>query len=408
MPNSININHKTNEIMPTYDGKLYLKGASSWIDISDHCLYKGLSEPSSNIGVNGDYYALFSKKINLIKYSNNFNHKFWTNTHLDVIPEESVVFPSKYVSSKLIPTSKNAEHSLDVCYMNDITSHNSKYYFSLYALRNEYINIALQITDVSEKYGIRVIYNMYNRTTSMSIIGNNPNFINPNDFGIITCYDSNGVETDYVRIYLAAQFKNELYLKYKILVVDNNGNTKFSNKSTTDGLFISSAQINKDSLNDYVFSNGYQGEYFKLEKLYKKNINWDYYSDSNKLWFFDNIPNNDLGNMGDLAGINSLVKLGPIVRFGTANNVNKKTLGLLFWNEKESAYYCYGKKGLHKWMLRNRKPYKSGPLLAITLSNKTYNQWDYKQCSGTNHRMGYNTGGHSNFYHDNLVSYKRF
>lgn len=399
MVNAININHNTKEIMPTYDGILYEKMDNGWEE-SQNVLYKSLYTPDNSIGKNGDYYCEYIEKYNLLRYSNDFDNTLvWDNNNIILSKDNFVTFPLNYPSTKLIPNTILSEHSLEYNFDNDME--NEPYSFSIYAIPNELTTLGIRFSDNDERFGVDVKYNLNTLKSSFNIFGDENEF-ELNDYGIIE-YESE----DYLRLYINVNFKFARYLKIKIYLFNENGKTEFINTTPTDGLFINCAQLTKNTIESFNYSASSATSYFVLDKFYKKE-NDVWVIKDNVVHYFDENTDDKIGNTGDIAIIESIINLEPIVKFGDATNINGNSDGLIYWSEKHNTYYVNGKKGQYKIMFTTRKPHRSGFLKATSLSNKTYQGYTGKSLSKTDYRIGYNTGSHYNFWAENRLLPRRF
>ena len=416
MAKSININHSTNEIMASSEGTLFVKQNGIWNDISEKNLYKSeYKYPTSDIGNDGDYYVKYSRSYNYIKYSNDFTKSnYWYQNNIVVSPDSDIAFANSY-ATKLIASRHNTEHSLTYAISNDLTSKQTPYTFSIFVLANEMNKIALSMVDGKENYGIRCIFNVMTHTKDFSYVGINPSDessftkfgLKSNELSDVN-YGLESYESGYVRIWITGRFKTTGVIKFKINTLNNSGELIYPNTSETDGLFINGAQLSKSTIpNDFVVSNN-KGDYFlELEKFYRKDEGeWVEYP--NKVLYFKDLPNDLLGNSGDIACQDALIYLSPLVKFGTSINIKSpKPEGIIFWNQKIDSYYVKGKRGIYKLMHRNAKPNNYGPSMAFTLSNKNYQTWcsnaatPHMQPRGLDFRKGYNTGGNMNFWNRN-------
>lgn len=416
MVNSININHSENEIMASSEGVLYLKLNDVWNDISDKNLYKSeYKYPTSDIGNDGDYFVKYIRKYNLIKYSNEFsNPNYWYSNNLIVSPDLDISFANTN-ATKLIPSKTNSEHNLTYTITNDISSKQSAYTFSLYAEANELNKIALSMVDGKENYGIRCIFNTLTFTKELSYIGVTPgNESSFTKFGITSNelsdidYEIESYDEGYVRIWITCRFKTTKVIKLKINVLNNNGQLVYPNTTETDGIFINGAQLVKGNKpTNFIVTNNYGDYFLDLEKFYcKESGEWVEYD--NRVIYFNDLPNNKVGNNGDIACQDALIHISPMVKFGTSLNIKSpKPEGIIFWNQKIDSYYVKGKKGLYKLMFKNAKPNNYGVSMAVSLSNKSYNTWcsnaatPHMQPKGLDFRKGFNTGGSVNFWNRN-------
>lgn len=194
----------------------------------------------------------------------------------------------------------------------------------------------------------------------------------------------------------------------KINIIDNENNIIFSNNSLTNGLFINGVQISTNKLNNFNYTNGEEDFNYSIKSIYKKdNDEWIKINESANLLILNEIPTSDIGNNNDIAIINSLLELSPMVKFGTAENIEKFE-GLIYFNEEKNTYCVIGKKGEYELMFLNSAPHTKEMLMSLSLNNKTYQQWDAKHYSIPNFNIGFNSGSHSNFWNDNKLLPKRF
>lgn len=388
MQNSININHKTDLISPSFDGTLWVKNSTKWDRINQH-LYKNEKKlPTDDIGENGDYYAKYLRLYNYIKYSENFNAPNWIKSNTKITKEPLVLFPYNQCS-KMTASTTNAEHRAEYIFYNDL---NSTYTFSLYVKTVELTNIAICLMDNKETFGVNILCNISNNTADIQKIDTDFGEIQISNGGIVKISD------DIYRVYVTAKFKTSLILKGIIKLLDKNNNPIFSTINDSYGLFINAAQLTKsDSLSQYTFTNGMYSSVAILQTLYKK-VNNTWQSTPNIIYYFDENPKDGMGTIGDIALRDALITISPTFRVGNSENIkdSQKPNGTLFYNEKNNRVYVRTKKGNYYLVYKYPKNKTHDVSMAISLSQKTYQT--YNQYGRASFFKGYNSGGNYNFW----------
>jgi hypothetical protein len=391
MENSINFIHPLNTIKSSTDGKLYKKAVDKWEEISN-ILYKSEKYlPSNNLGNNGDYYAYYNRQYNYIIYSEDFSKPIWNKTGCKINYESSVKFPINN-SYKLIASEKFEKHNLDYRFYNDLKQ---TYTFSIYIRKNEISNVALSLSDKDDTYGEIIKVNLLDNTFTVSDYGNT-NDISENTGNIEI------INKNVVRIWVSAQFKTTLILKATIKLLNDKGEEEFLPLDDSDGLFINAAQLVKSSQpENYVISNGEIVDFPSLINLYIKiNDNW-VIADST-LYYLSSKPKSTIGNEGDVACVDSLIKLSPAILAGDGSNINlaDSTYGALYYSKSDDKWYVKAKKGVYSLEIKNPSPDYYGVAMAISLNQQSYQT--YYNNGKFSHRLGFNTGGSYNFWANNL------
>lgn len=392
MNNSINFNHDKNIIQTSNDGKLYIKYNNKW-NLSNSVLYKKENEePSLEIGKNGDYYANYMRNYNYVKYSNSFLEPYWVYNQIKLSKEYNFIMVDDY-SNKLIPSIIESEHSLTYTATNNILL-SEPLTFSLYVSPNELNRICLSMLDDSLSYGIKVIYNLASNSMEFSNIGNNEDKITNISYNIEKI-------NNYYRIWITSKFTISTIIKLKINAVNNSNELVFSNTNTTDGIFISGAQLDIGNKPYTYFSttNNFSS-YITLKQLYRKNENvWN--SINNKIYYISELDNN-IGEQNDICCLTSFLKFDNPLRLGFGEETLLNDEGEIIWNETLNNYIIKGKKGNYTLMLNNDSKEIKSFLTSVTFSNKTYQTWNSPVSNIHSIRYGFNTGGNYNFWTRNI------
>lgn len=387
MENSINFLHPLDTIKSSTDGKLFRKNSNKWEEV-DGILYKSEKKlPTSEIGNNGDFYAKYYRKYNYFLYSEDFTQNAWNKNHCNLNKESTIVFPYN-PATKMTATVENTEHSMEYLFYNELRT---PYTFSLYVRKNEIRHIALMLSEQDEKYGYVIKVNLINNTFTQSQFGTTSDIKNASA-------NIEKIDDNVVRIWVTAQFNTTLILKAAIKLMNENNNYIFSVPNETYGLFINGAQLVESiKPEEYILSNGKYATALMLQQLYNKiNNNWS--EINNTILYLNKEPTSTVGNNGDLACMDSIIKLNPLILFGNSENINrwKRPIGTLHYNKNKDKWYVTTKKGDYSLVFVNPKPNYSGAALAITLNQQIYQT--YERYGRPSHFKGFNTGGNYNFW----------
>lgn len=413
MKTSINLLHPMNLIQTYTDNQMFVKTGEGWRESSYNIYKSEKSLPDNDLGNNGDYYAKYTRRYNLIKNSENFTAQEWHTNNITYASEDSVVFPYN-PSFKAKGFTKRELHQ---CYKTFSMEEGLPYTFSLFAKANELFNIRLSLCNYEMTYGVNVTANLYEGTIKIATFGNASNIVTYG--GRIEPFDAdNGV----YRISVTAYFRNINIGRLKFNILNNAGNDVFVAPSPEHGLFINGAQLSQSSsAEDYLYTNGKTASAISFDALYRK-INNEWLVTNNKLYYFlDNTIDNGVGDVGDLGFNFAMLNLEPFIRFGNAHNTNK------FRNPEGFMYYDDSKNA---WFIKTRKSLKIIPVgknsdgqvieriiygdcqlmlegesesnvrhqiaMAITLNQQTYNTYNRYGMNIPKH--GFNTGGNTNFW----------
>ena len=416
MENSINFIHPKALIQTSTDKKLFVKENGDWKE-KDSELFKSEYHLPSEEGKTGDYFAKYYRRYNYIKYSENFEEYPWNINNLTLSKEPLFRFPYN-ICQKIKGLQTYGEHSLSYDFYNDL---NTPYTFSIYAKLGDLSNIQLSLSDYNMTQGIKAKFDLNNGSGSLSTYGNQDNITDINysillDDEILNVY----------RISITGLFKGAIALKAKINVLDEEFNEFFSEDNNTYGLYINGAQISKSTaLEPYLYSKGKYASALSFDKLYIKNSN-NWIKTSSNLYYLTKEPSLDFGNDGDIAVLDSILRLYPFVKFGNAENVSilDRPLGFMYYNNKEGNWYIKTNKSLKKVVVGKRGTediirtfYSDCRLMieeptadhkaiamAITLNQQTYNT--YNRYGLKLLRPGFNPGGNTNFWMRNFSKTK--
>ena len=388
MQNSIDINHNTDTITPTFDGKMWVKNTTKWVESSNKFYKNEKKLPSDTIGNDGDYYAKYLRLYNYIKYSENFNTANWYKSNTRFVKEPLIMFPYNQCS-KMYASTVAAEHRAEYIFYNDLES---TYTFSLYVRPAELTNIQISLMDNRELFGVTVSADLTTETTDVKKIDTN--------FGEIVSYSGGIVEIseNVYRVYVTAKFKTQLVLKSIIKLLDSSNNPVFSTINDTYGLFVNAAQLtHSDTMGQYTFTNGMYSSVAVLEKLYKK-IDGKWIETPNIVYYFDEELLNGVGAEGDVGLRDAVLTLLPTLRVGSSKTVkdSQKGNGTIFYDSKNDRLYVHTNRGNYYLVYKYQKNKTKEISMAISLSQKTYQT--YNRCGRVSHFLGYNTGGGYNFW----------
>ena len=386
MENAINFIHSDDMLLTSSDGKLYKKSDNTWKEINN-ILYKSeFHTPSSGIGNNGDYYAKYYRKYNFFLYSEDFTQNAWNKVHCHLNKETTINFPYNSVT-KITVTNENTEHGLDYLFYNELKT---PYTFSIYVQKNEIQYISLSLSDQDNEYGYRLKANLINNTIKKESYGSTTDISNMSA-------NIEKINDNVSRIWVTAQFKTTLILKASIRLLDDNENFIFSVPNETYGLFINGAQLVQSLKPEkYIYSNGQYANVLLLENLYlKSNNTWKVIS--NKLIYLNNLDNM-LGENDDIACVEAILKLKPLILAGSSDNINRwhRPIGTLHYNKNKDKWYVTTKKGDYALQFKHPKPNYRDAAIAISLNQQIYQTYD--RYGRPSLFKGFNTGGNYNFW----------
>lgn len=387
MENSINILHPIDTIKSSFDGKLFHKLDGNWTE-TNNILYKSeYKYPTNDIGNDGDFYAKYYRKYNYILYSEDFSQKSWNKNHCNINVEPTLYFPYNN-PTKLSATNELSEHGMDYLFYNELRN---TYTFSIHVRRNEIRHISILLSDSKEKYGVKLNTNLITNVATIERFGATDDIENID--GNIEIL-SDGV----VRIWVTAKFKTTLILKAGIKLLNDNMNNIFQPENETSGLFINGAQlVISDIPEEYILSNGKYATQLVLKKLYNK-IDGEWVEKGGKIHYLTSEPTQSFGLNGDLACLDSIITLNPMVRFGTSENVGKwvRPVGTMYYNPYQDKWFVKTKKAEYSLVFKEPRPNYYGAAIAMTLNQQVYQTAN--RYGAVRHMKGFNTGGNRNFW----------
>ena len=334
MKRAINFFHNENKILSSYDEIFFKKVEKTWLKIENQNVYKGTEDPTNDIlpdSKDGDYYIQYGEYGNYLKFSEDFSSSGWTNKNNKLSKDYYIKFPQDSYSTKIIPSEEFGEHSISTSWNNEVKD--NFWCLSFYVLPDELKYFQLIISDANETFGVKGDFSItlnsmkrYVVDTNISKIGDSENII-LGQIGYEKNYDGS------YRVYVSAKFNMTCPLYGKLKLLRNiNGNIvdEFVNINNTAGLFINSAQLNKGQTpTKYMPSSKETFIYFVFKQLWSKSEdNWEELSEFNSIWYGNDEPLKNLGEIGDLYFIEPFIKLGSCVRFG-------KNLLYKAWNTEE-------------------------------------------------------------------------
>lgn len=406
MENSVDFIHPKSLIQTSSDKKLFVKSNSGWEE-QDNIMYKSEYHLPSDEGNNGDFFAKYYRRYNYIKYSENFTLYPWAKRKCSVRDNQLYKFP--YNNCKeLYDFEEYGEHALVYEFYNNF---NTIYTFSIYAKLRNLRKIQLALMDYHEEYGVKARFDLSTGTGSLIPYGSQVGITDTN-YSIELADETMNV----YRISITASIGNAIALKAKINVLDNSFNEEFSIDSGNT-ICINGAQLSKSAnVEPYLYSNGKYASALSFEKLYKKENN-TWIETNNNVYYLTEKPS-EIGIIGDIAVMDSILCLYPFVRFGNTENVSRldRPLGFMYYDNKEGSWYIKTRKSIRKvkvgkvgndWiertfysdcklMLGSQSADRKAIAMAITLNQQTYNT--YNRYGLKLMRPGFNTGGNTNFW----------
>lgn len=346
MQKSINFFHNDNKILSAFDNVFFVKTSEGWSSINNKKVFKGNSIPDNNLGDDGDYYINYNEIDNLLESSELFNKNGWEARNVSLINSTRFKVPYSYCQ-KMSPNKNNSEHYISYKWISTKTSQN--WCFSIYVLPQEFNNFQITLSNHNESYGIKAIFSrrLINRKYHMEVryetFGNIPtnDMTNINTNYEIVNINSENISEIFYRVFLSCKVNVTEDLKIKFSILDNNFNEKFINNADGTGLFINAAQLTNTNLpTEYILSDGSPFSYQKISEIYLKDTRWTKLSKYNTIYYSNDEPQRNLGNVGDLYFQNPIIELGKIVRFG------KNTL-YHCWKNNDKNYYTVNEKPLN-------------------------------------------------------------
>ena len=387
MENSINFLHPIDTIKSSTDGKLFHKINGNWTE-TKNILYKSeYKHPTNEIGNDGDFYAKYYRKYNYILYSEDFDNKPWNKVSCKTNKEDSLSFP--YNSpSKLTASEELNSHSLDYIFYNKLKQ---IYTFSVYVLKNEAENIMLSFGEQNDRYGVKAIFNLNTLESSINEYGET------NDIENINC-GLQSLNNNVVRVWVTAKFRTTLILKASIKLLNENNEETFLPENDTYGLFINGIQLVESSNpEEYILSNGKYATQLVLDSLYKKE-NKEWVKTPNNIHYLDEEPSSTTGINGDIACIDSIIGLNPLIKVGSSETVGRwdRPVGVIFYNPYKDKWFVKSKKGEYSLVFKSPKPNYYGAAIAMSLNQQVYQTSN--RYGRVRHMKGFNTGGNRNFW----------
>lgn len=321
MHNSIDIFHNEEKISTSYDDIFYKKENNKWVEIKNKNVFKGIDNPDSSIGKNGDYYIQYEKIKNYINSSENFLGTNWINCNCIISPD-LIKFPYTECS-KIIPNEIYSEHSLSYNFNNSELIEKPYWCFSLYVMPAEFNYFQMILSDEFNEVGVIATFSKVFDARKKIVInkkiesfGDETKIEYDND-----CFNITLLKDGVYRVFVSAKFLENMNLQCKFRILKNDKGLlqeEYSNDNDTCGLFINGAQLSKNKFPDeYVYSDESNSVYYKLKNIYEKENNiWNILPDYVKIYYSDDKPENNIGQNGDIYFVNPFITLSPRVRFG--------------------------------------------------------------------------------------------
>lgn len=459
MESSINLYHDKNLIETISDERLFKKQeivennnvVTKWVQIPNTLYKLEKSNPTSSLGVSGDYCAKYVRRYNNFKYSESFTanttNNLWNSYYCSFnTSTNNPSFPYS-PSKKMKGLTSFKKHYFQY----KIDNQDVPYTFSIYAKPDEIktFKIGLYNENFSQGVELKIAFDEeYNESHTMSYTTNHSNVTYYNIF--ITQVDE---KKHIYRVGISAKILQTPYVYARVMLIHNTME-EFKMNTDSQGMYFNAAQLtnNTDSLDEYIKTYGFIKSSLTLDKLYKRgNSNWSVVQNTN-LYYLSNEMEiirvnedeydvkyyldgaDDIGNIGDIATITPILNINPFIRVG--DNTNTKTIddkmsnpiAYMYYNSDDGHYYIKTKKSTSvikvsenppinhimysdcRLMYDDQKPDNNAIVHAILYNQQTYQH--YTRCSyfgrGASHRYGIGTSGYLNFYGNPLQRNRGF
>jgi hypothetical protein len=387
MENSINFLHPIDTIKSSTDGRLFHKIDGNWTE-TKNILYKSEYKlPTNDIGNDGDFYAKYYRKYNYILFSEDFTQNCWNKNHCTLNVEPTLNFPYNN-PTKLSATNELSEHGLDYLFYNELRN---TYTFSVYVRKNEIQHFQILLSDSKEKYGVRMNINLITNVASVEKFGVTDD-IEDYKGNVEVC--DNGC----VRVWVSAKFKTTIILKAGLKMLNENMNNIFQPENETSGLFINGTQlVMSDEPEEYILSNGKYATQLVLKKLFRK-VDGEWIETIGKIHYLIEEPTESIGVNDDLACLDAIITLNPMVHFGSSETVGRwdRPVGTMYYNPYQDKWFVKTKRGEYSLMFKEPRPNYYGAAIAMSLNQQVYQTAN--RYGAVRHMKGFNTGGNRNFW----------
>lgn len=349
MESSINLYHDKNLIETISDERLFKKQeivennnvVTKWVQIPNTLYKLEKSNPTSSLGVSGDYCAKYVRRYNNFKYSETFTanttNSLWNSYYCSFnTSTNNPSFPYS-PSKKMKGLTTFKKHYFQY----KIDNQDVPYTFSIYAKPDEIktFKIGLYNENFSQGVELKIAFDdEYNESHIMSYTTNHSDVTYYNIF--ITQVDEN---KHIYRVGISAKILQTPYVYARVMLIHNTME-EFKMNTDSQGMYFNAAQLtnNTASLDDYVKTYGFTKSSLTLDKLYKRgNSNWSVVQNTN-LYYLSNEMEiirvdedeydvkyyldgaDDIGNVGDIATITPILNINPFIRVGDNTSIKIK------------------------------------------------------------------------------------